>query len=105
MIDGKCTLFRRLPREEKGAVVVLVAFALVAVFGIGALVIDVGNVLLAHSIVQASANASALAGAQQIGSGGAPLSPRPTLPHCLADVRGSIITGRSLRRLVRGIAL
>ena len=41
--------------------------------GMGALVVDVGYFFYARSVVQASANAAALAGAQEIGTGGAPL--------------------------------
>ncbi len=56
----------------------LVAVALVALVGMGALVVDVGYFFYARSVVQASANASALAGAQEIGTGGAPLATATT---------------------------
>jgi Flp pilus assembly protein TadG len=70
------SFFRRLVRDERGVAAVLVATALVALVGMGALVVDVGYFFYARSVVQASANASALAGAQEIGTGGAPLAPR-----------------------------
>ena len=68
------SLFRRLLRDEKGAVIVLVAAAMVALVGFGALVVDIGYFFYAKSVIQATANAAALAGAQEIGNGGAPLT-------------------------------
>jgi hypothetical protein len=53
-------------RSERGQVVVLVVVALVVLLGFAALVIDVGYAYYAHRQLQASADAAALAGAQEL---------------------------------------
>lgn len=53
-------------QEERGQVVVLVVLLLVVLFGFAALVIDVGYAYYAHRSLQASADAAALAGAQEL---------------------------------------
>jgi hypothetical protein len=49
-------------REERGNVLAIVAGAIFAIFGMGALAIDVGYVLTARNQLQAAVDASALAG-------------------------------------------
>jgi Flp pilus assembly protein TadG len=79
------SLFRRLRRDERGAVAVLVAAGLVALVGFGALVVDVGFYFYAQRVVQASAQAAALAGAQGLGFGGTPLTTANTYSAASGD--------------------
>ena len=53
-------------RNERGQVIVLVIVTLVVLLGFAALVIDVGYAYYAHRQLQASADAAALAGAQEL---------------------------------------
>jgi Flp pilus assembly protein TadG len=85
MTDGKTSLFRRSQRDERGAVAVLVAAALVGLVGFGALVVDVSYYFYARSVVQSTANAAALAGAQGIGSAGTPLTTATTYSAVATD--------------------
>ena len=55
---------RRKLRDESGQAMVLVAFALVVLLGAAALTVDVGYAYFSQRSLQASADASALAGAQ-----------------------------------------
>ena len=64
--------FRRALRDESGAVAILVAVAIFAFIGFGALAVDVGYLFSAQSALQASAEAAAMAGAADIGTGGTP---------------------------------
>jgi Flp pilus assembly protein TadG len=68
------SFFRRVLRNESGAVAILVAVALPALVGLGALSVDAGYLFHAQRALQASADAAALAGAQGIGIGGAPIT-------------------------------
>ena len=54
------------PQEERGQVIVLVVVMLIVLLGFAALVIDVGYAYYAHRTLQASADAAALAGAQEL---------------------------------------
>lgn len=54
------------PQQERGQVIVLVVAMLVVLLGFAALVIDVGYAYYAHRQLQASADAAALAGAQEL---------------------------------------
>ena len=54
------------PQQERGQVIVLVVVMLVVLLGFAALVIDVGYAYYAHRQLQASADAAALAGAQEL---------------------------------------
>jgi hypothetical protein len=54
------------PQEERGQVIVLVVVMLVVLLGFAALVVDVGYAYYAHRSLQASADAAALAGAQEL---------------------------------------
>jgi len=56
----------RLRRQESGQVIVLLALSMVALIAICGLVIDVGRVYYAHRALQASADAAALAGGQEL---------------------------------------
>ena len=67
------TFLHRVLRDESGAAAILVAVAMFALIGFGALAVDVGYLFYAQSALQTSANAAAMAGAQDIGIGsGAP---------------------------------
>ena len=59
------------PQEERGQVIVLVVVMLIVLLGFAALVIDVGYAYYAHRSLQASADAAALAGAQELPNIGA----------------------------------
>ncbi|MGZ8783390.1 MAG: pilus assembly protein TadG-related protein [Gaiellaceae bacterium] len=54
------------PQQERGQVVVLVVVMLVVLLGFAALVVDVGYAYYAHRQLQSSADAAALAGAQEL---------------------------------------
>jgi Flp pilus assembly protein TadG len=60
--------FLRLRRDRRGGVAMLVGISIVALVGMGTLVIDVGNVINAQQMLQASSDAAAMAAAQDIGS-------------------------------------
>jgi hypothetical protein len=66
------SFFRRVLRNESGAVAVLVAAGIFAFVGFAALSVDVGYLFYAQRALQASADAAALAGARDIGVGGNP---------------------------------
>jgi Flp pilus assembly protein TadG len=52
--------------DERGQVIVLVVLFLIVLLGMAALVVDVGYAYYAHRTLQASADAAALAGAQEL---------------------------------------
>lgn len=54
---------RRSRKKQEGAVVIMVALCLVSLLGIAALVIDIGNLLVARNELQNAADAAAMAGA------------------------------------------
>jgi Flp pilus assembly protein TadG len=54
------------PQEERGQVIVLMVLMLVVLLGFAALVVDVGYAYYAHRSLQSSADAAALAGAQEL---------------------------------------
>lgn len=68
------SFFRRALRNESGAVAVIVAVALPVLVGLGAFSVDAGYAFFAQRALQASTDAAALAGAQEIGTGGAPIT-------------------------------
>jgi Flp pilus assembly protein TadG len=59
-------LFRSLHRDENGAVAVLVAMLIVAILGLGALAVDIGNLAYAQRRLQETTDMAALAGALQL---------------------------------------
>jgi Flp pilus assembly protein TadG len=63
---------RRFWQDERAAVLALAAVGLFGLVGFGTLVVDVAYVFYAQFALQAATNAAALAGTQDIGSGGAP---------------------------------
>jgi hypothetical protein len=63
--------FRQMLDDESAAVLALVALAISAFVGMGALVVDVGYLFYAQHELQATANAAAMAGAQAINAVGA----------------------------------
>jgi Flp pilus assembly protein TadG len=68
------SFFRRVLRNESGAVAIMVAVALPALVGLGGITVDAGYVFYAQRALQASTDAAALAGAQVIGTGGSATS-------------------------------
>lgn len=70
------SFFGRLHSDRSGVVAILVALSMVSLAGFTGLAVDVGNVYYAKSKLQASADAAALAGAQDInaGAGGTAIS-------------------------------
>jgi len=70
MNRSKIPFVRRVLGNESGATAILVATALPALVGLGALGIDAGYAYYAQRALQASTDAAALAGAQVIGTGG-----------------------------------
>jgi Flp pilus assembly protein TadG len=65
------SVVRRLRRDERGAVIVLVAFMIIGVIGLGAMAVDVGNLVYVQSELQAITDAAAQAGAAVIPCGNA----------------------------------
>ena len=65
---------RQVWKDRRGVVAILAALGIFAFVGFGAIVVDVAYVIDAHFALQAATNAAALAGAQDIGSGGTPLT-------------------------------
>ena len=66
--------FRRVLGDESGAALILAAVVIFALVGLGALSVDVGYLFAAQRALQASTNAAAMAGAQDIGVGGTPIA-------------------------------
>lgn len=62
----------KLVKNEDGAVLVLTALLMVALMGVAALVVDVGNLYFTKTKLQNAADAAALAGAQDIGTANDP---------------------------------
>lgn len=62
-------LARRFVREEEGAVAVVVAMCMVVLLGFAALVLDAGLLFVDRTQLQKAADAAALAGAYDIGTG------------------------------------
>ena len=54
------------PQDERGQVIVLMVLMMVVLLGFAALVVDVGYAYYAHRSLQSSADAAALAGAQEL---------------------------------------
>ncbi|HEY8104402.1 MAG TPA: vWA domain-containing protein, partial [Gaiellaceae bacterium] len=84
---------RMTPRDrqdgERGQVIVLIVLLLVVLLGMAALVIDVGYAYYAHRSLQASADAAALAGAQEL--------PDPTKAKALALTYSASTGGKNQR--------
>jgi hypothetical protein len=66
--------FRQVLGDESGAALILAAVAIFALVGLGALSVDVGYLFAAQRALQASSNAAAMAGAQDIGVNGTPIT-------------------------------
>jgi Flp pilus assembly protein TadG len=62
------SFFRRLRSDRRGSVAIIAAISAVAVFGFGAVVVDVGYAFHAKRALQASTDAAALAGALTLSS-------------------------------------
>ncbi len=60
------SLCKRLLKEERGAVIVIIALAFTALLGFAALVVDIGKVALEQNRLVRAADAAALAGAQEL---------------------------------------
>jgi Putative Tad-like Flp pilus-assembly len=80
------SLFCQMFKDESAAVLALVALAISAFVGLGALVADVGYLFYAEHELQATANAAAMAGAQAINIVGA--SPTTTAYQYSAATSG-----------------
>src|ERR1700685_2240268 len=63
------SLLLRLRRDESGAVIVLVAMMIVALIGLSALAVDIGNLAYAQRRLHAVTDMAALAGAEVINCG------------------------------------
>ncbi len=72
MIRLATSFLRRLRRDQSGAVAVLVGVLIVVLVAFSAIVVDLGYLFYAQRTLQASADAAALAGAQDlnVGTGG-----------------------------------
>ena len=71
MVSHKLAASPRIrPQQERGQVIVLVVVMLIVMLGFAALVIDVGYAYYAHRSLQASTDAAALAGAQELPDAG-----------------------------------
>ncbi|HJM49099.1 MAG TPA: pilus assembly protein TadG-related protein, partial [Alphaproteobacteria bacterium] len=57
---------RRLARDGRGAVAIIVALVFPVIFGIAALTVDIGHVLYMEAKLQAAADAAALAAASSL---------------------------------------
>ncbi|HEY4412940.1 MAG TPA: pilus assembly protein TadG-related protein, partial [Gaiellaceae bacterium] len=86
---------RRSLREESGQAMVLVAVALVALLGAAALAVDVGYAYFTQRSLQASADASALAGAQGL--------PNTATAASLANLYSGSTGGKNARSNVPGV--
>lgn len=56
----------KLLRNEKGGMIVIVAFIFTVVMGLGAVAVDIGNLYLNKARLQSTADAAALAGVQEL---------------------------------------
>lgn len=74
MKHDKKPSIRRVWKDDRGVVAILVAAGIFAFVGFGALVVDLAYLFNAKFALQAATNAAALAGAQDIGTGGTPLT-------------------------------
>ena len=62
-------MYRKAINNEKGVALILIAVSIIVLFGFGALAIDVGHLYNVKNQLQAAADAAALAGASEMGSG------------------------------------
>ena len=94
------TLLRMLGRDERGAVAVIVALMLGTgvLTGIGALVIDVGQIYQERAELQNGADAAALAVAKSCATG----TCAPTLSAQYANENASALTGKTAASTVCG---
>jgi Flp pilus assembly protein TadG len=68
------SFFRRLHRDQSGALAMIVGVSIAALVGVSALVIDGGNVINAQRMLQASSSSAALAAAADVGSATNPVT-------------------------------
>ena len=92
--------WRHRDREERGAVAILVAVMTVALFGIAALVADLGQARVVRGEAQAASDASALAAGNALYLVGHADGRRPR-----RDRRGEVLRAEELRRADRGLGL
>ena len=90
----RLTTRKSRPRDERGAVVILVAVMTTALFGVAALVVDLGTARVMRNEAQAASDASALAAGNALY-----LSGRRT-----ADVVGAIAAAKSFAQKNYGVA-
>jgi hypothetical protein len=82
-------LFLRLSRDDDGAVMVLVALMIVALIGLGALAVDVGNLAYTQRRLQAVTDMAALAGAEVINCGGCATNSAITTANAYSGIAGA----------------
>ena len=68
------SLLHRVRADQSGAAAIIVAASIFGLVGVGALAFDLSYLFYAQRVLQASADAAAAAGAQDIGSGGTPIA-------------------------------
>ncbi len=83
------SLLLRLRRDESGAVIVLVAIMIVALIGLSAMAIDIGNLTYAQRRLQAVTDMSALAGAEVINCGNCSANSAITTANTYSGTAGS----------------
>jgi Flp pilus assembly protein TadG len=86
------SFFRRLHRDQSGAVAMIAGVSIVALVGMSALVIDGGRVINAQRTLQATSSAASLAAAADIGSATNPI----TTATLYSSVAGSKNVGANL---------
>src|SRR5580658_8334305 len=88
--------FRRLRRDESGAVIVLVAIMIAALIGLAALAVDVGNLAYTQRRLQATADMAALAGAAEIACSSCASGTENTIASLYSGTAGSKNAQRDL---------
>ena len=110
MVGKRAAAHTRRARDESGQALALCVVALVALLGICAFVIDVGSAYLAQRTLQASADAAALAGAQEIPNVGTAVAVakqydgRAGSKNNVERITGSVASTAEAKCLAKGIA-
>ena len=110
MVGQRAAVHTRRARDESGQALALCVVALVALLGICAFVIDIGSAYLAQRTLQASADAAALAGAQEIPNVGTALAVakqydgRAGSKNNVERITGAVASTAEAKCLAKGIA-
>jgi Flp pilus assembly protein TadG len=83
------------PQDERGQVIVLMVLMMVVLLGFAALVVDVGYAYYAHRSLQSSADAAALAGAQEL--------PNATQAELIARQYSSSLGNKNNKSNINGV--